>query len=210
VALLTLRMESGVPAGATLTIGDRPALALSNERLFAAPAGQSLAVHVRAPGYQPWSGTVTLERGRVTTLEVQLQRVVEGPRIIERTVQPSLVRVTRVSPVFRAGLAIGGAGLAAAVTGAVLFATGRGRYATLAGACTASACPQDPLFVELVDRGERLETAGQATLYAGVGVTLLGGVLALATLPRVEWVPAPRARARVNVGLGAIALGGSF
>ncbi len=198
VALLSVHVESGAPSGAMITVGDRPSITLANERTLAAASGQS-AVVVTAPGYRDWRGTVTLERGRVAAIEVTLERIVEGPRVIERRVETQLVRVTRVSPLFRVGLVTAGAGLAAAATGATLFLLGRDRFATLESACTAVECPRDSAFVAAVDRGQRMEFAGQITMYAGIGVMAAGAIVTLATLPRTEWVPAPRAARSVRV-----------
>lgn len=218
VALLSVHFESGAPSGATITIGSRPALALVNDRTFAAPEGQS-AVSVTAPGYRDWRGTVTLSRGRVAAIEVNLERIVEGPRVIERRIEPALVRVRRVSPLFGVGLVTAGVGVATAATGAVLFVLGRERFAALDRACTSATCPQDPAFLAAVDRGQRLEFAGQITMYTGIGVTVVGAVITLATLPRTEWVPAPNAtRTARNAGptlwvapsLGAMVVGGAL
>jgi hypothetical protein len=192
VALLSVHFESGAPAGALITIGSRPQQTLVNDRTFAAAEGES-AVTVTAPGYREWRGTVTLSRGRVTAIEVALERIVEGPRVIERRVEPALVRVRRVSPLFGVGLTTTGVGVATGVTGAVLFVLGRERYAALDRACTSAVCPQDPAFLAAVDRGQRLEFAGQITMYTGIGLTVAGAIVTLATLPRTEWVPAPGA-----------------
>jgi len=183
-----VHFESGAPAGALITIGSRPQQTLVNDRTFAAAEGEA-AVTVTAPGYREWRGTVTLSRGRVTAIEVALERIVEGPRVTE----PALMRVRRVSPLFGVGLTTTGVGVATGVTGAVLFVLGRERYAALDRACTSAVCPQDPAFLAAVDREQRLEFAGQITMYTGIGLTVAGAIVTLATLPRTEWVPAPGA-----------------
>lgn len=214
VALFTAHFEAGTPAGATIQLGDRPPIALLADRTVAAPAGPAVPVLIRAPGYQDFRATVSLERGRVSTVEVTLQRIVERAQVIERTVEREMVAVRRVPAAFGVGLAIAGAGVAAATTGAVLFVMARGRYAALEQACTMSICPMDPSFVRATERGERLELAGQATLWAGVGVTVVGTIVTLIGMPRTEYVPAPRARRSARVwlapSLGALALEGAF
>lgn len=212
VALLSVRFESGAPAGATIRIGERPALPLASDRTFAAPSGAAVSITIRAPGYQDWSGTVTLERGRVSNIDVSLQRIVERRRVPER-LEPMLTRVRRTPPGFFVGLATGTVGLAAAGVGAALFAVGRGRFAALEQPCTRTMCPSDPSYLEAVDRGERIERIGMITLYTGIAITALGAVIAIAMPPRIEWVPAPSARTAalsLGVHLGSISLRGSF
>lgn len=218
VALLAVHFESGTPPGTAITVGSRPSIAQLNDRTVAAPAGDAVSVVVTAPGYQDWRGTVTLTTGRVASIEVSLQRIVEGPRVIERRVQTQLVRVTRVSPLFGVGLAVTGAGLATGAAGAVVFLLARDRYAALDRGCSAEACPRDAAFLAAVDRGQSMEFAGQITMYTGIGVTAAGAILTLATLPRTEWVPAPngatvsapRASIHVLPGIGSLNVGGAF
>lgn len=218
VALLAVHFESGTPPGTSITVGARPAIAQLNDRTVAAAAGDAVSVVVTAPGYQDWRGTVTLTTGRVASIEVALQRIVEGPRVIERRVQTQLVRVTRVSPLFGVGLAVTGAGLATGAAGTVVFLLARERYMALDRACSSEACPRDPAFLSAVDRGQSMEFAGQITMYTGIGVTAAGAILTLATLPRTEWVPAPngatvsapRASVHVLPGLGSLSVGGAF
>jgi hypothetical protein len=212
VALFSARFEGGAPSGATIQLGDRPPIALVTDRTVAATPGSDVRVHIRAPGYQDWNGTVTLDRGRVAAVEVALQRIVAQTRVIERTVERQLVAVRRIPAAFGVGLAVAGAGIAATATGAALYLTARGRYATLEQACTMSICPNDPSFLRAAERGERLEFAGQVTLWTGLGVSVVGAVITLIALPRTEYVPvrAPRPGVALRPSLGALALEGAF
>lgn len=197
VALLGLHFANGIPAETTIEIDQRPAIAVTGDRVYAASAQGERQLRVSAPRHRPWIGTIQLSVGRVSTAEVRLEPIVEGPRIVERIVRSNLVPVRRTSPLFLVGNIVGTVGLAVGGTGLGLYLSGRGRYNELAMSCTPEMCPPDASFLAAVDRAERAETAGRVLLIGGGVVAATGLTLLLIGLPRTEWVAQTSVRAMI-------------
>ncbi len=196
VALMSLRFAGDIPAATTVSIDDRAPVPVLRDRYYAATPGAH-ELTLRAPRHLPFSAHVELAIGRVATVEITMQPVVEQARVIERVVSRPMVRVRRSSPLFAAAIVGGSTAAVATAVGVGLWLNARDRYAVLESACSADQCPMDASFVAAVDRAERAEIAGRV-MVIGATTALAGSVVLLIVgLPRTEWVAAPAARAMV-------------
>jgi len=196
------RAEALRPRLATLTILVRGAATLSGLEIqrdgvvvgapqWGSPVPVDKGVHVitaTAPGKVRWEKTVEIESDGVT--ETVTISALEDKAKRPEPVRPAPTQRTQNPPFWRgyriAGAALGGAGLAAVVGGAIfgLRAMSQKDESNAGGHCT----PQnycDKVGLELRDAGLTSATISTALFVAG-GAALAGGVVVFATTPQAD------------------------
>ena len=170
---------AGLPTGATCAIGDAPARPAPADGVVWIAPRTSVAIRIEAPQHQPQTVRVSGEAGQKVRVAVALTPIpVEAPTPVERAPEPVAVasppppalandgagRGLRV-----AGIAVGAAGVVAAVLGGALYADGSSKHDSYASAIT-NHTAYDPSWANWRSH----ERAGAGLLIGG-GVGAVGG-----------------------------------
>jgi hypothetical protein len=207
IALLTLRVADP-PAGLTVKIGEAPVdLAALGTAMPLEPA--TVVVTAQAPDGASARADLSLTPGSASDVELKLALPVAAaappppPPTVAAHVEPPVSGV----PLRTWAYVAGGVGVAGLATFGIFGAMSSSKYSSLQSSCPGRQC--GPGSRDDISAGKSFQTIANVGLVLGVvGLGTGATLFILSRPPRKEGVAA--SDVRVQIGVGSVAMGGSF